>query len=287
MYIYLNDGLVPEEEARVSVFDHAFLYGDGVFETMRVYEGVPFMLDDHIERLHRSASLTGLRVPKDVWAIKASLKETLEANSFLEASLRVTVSRGSGPLGLDPALCKEPTFVIIPVQFKKYPPSFYSEGVGLIIPRTRRNLKAALDPRIKSLNFLNNILAKAEAVKAGAHEALMLNHEGILTECTVSNVFFISDGVLLTPSVECGILEGITRNVAIGLARREGIEVKEGPFVREKIYSADEVFITNSTMEVMPVGTVDGHRFEVGEVTRKLMEAYKQAVKEYIRNFKF
>lgn len=282
MYVYLNDGLSPEEEARVSVFDHGFLYGDGVYETMRIYEGVPFMLDNHIERLHISASLIGLRVPKDREALKAALKETIAANALLEASVRVTVSRGSGPLGLDPALCEKPTFVIIPVQFKGYPPSFYSKGADLIIPRTRRNLKEALDPGIKSLNFLNNIMAKAEAVKAEAHEALMLNHEGNLTECTVSNVFFMSGGALLTPSAECGILEGITRDVAMELARREGIEVKEGSFAREEIYSADEVFITNTTMEVMPVGMVDGRRFEVGEVTRKLMEAYKQEVKEYV-----
>lgn len=287
MYIYLNDGLVAEEEAMVSVFDHGFLYGDGIYETIRVYEGVPFMLDKHIDRLYRSASLIGLRMPKDTEGIKASLKETIESNSLLEASLRITVSRGIGPLGLDPALCKAPTFVMIPVQFNKYPPSFYSEGVGLIIPRTRRNLKTALDPSIKSLNFLNNIMAKAEAVKAGAYEALMLNHEGNLAECTVSNVFFISNGILLTPSVECGILEGITRDLTIMLARREGIEVKEGSFANDKIYSADEVFITNTTMEVMPVGIIDGRRFKVGEITKILMEAYKQEVKAHIRNLKF
>jgi branched-chain amino acid aminotransferase len=286
MYIYLNDKLVTDEKAVVSVFDHGFLYGDGIYETIRVYEGVPFMLDDHIDRLHRSSSLIGLRIPRDTEAIKAALNETIQSNSLLEASLRITVSRGSGPLGLDPGLCKMPTFVIIPVQFKKYPATFYSEGVGLIIPRTRRNLKEALDPRIKSLNFLNNIMAKMEAVRAGAHEALMLNHEGSLTECTVSNIFFIRKGAIFTPSVECGILEGITRDLTIALARRTCVDVKEGSFTKDEIYSADEIFITNTTMEVMPVGTIDGHTFKVGEITKKLMEEYRQEVKAHIRTFK-
>ncbi len=282
MYVYLNDRIIPRSEAVISIFDHGFLYGDGIYETMRVYNGVVFKLDEHLNRLYRSASMIGLALPKDTDAIKIAVYETLSANDLSNAYVRLTVSRGRGPLGLDPDLCKEPTFLIIAEEFKEYPKAFYENGVRLIIPKTKRNFPEALNPQIKSLNFLNNILAKIEAKQADAYEALMLNISGKLTEGTISNVFFIKDEILCTPSIECGILDGITRRVVIELATREGITVKEGEFTKQDIYSASEVFITNTTLEVMPVSRVDDRTYEVGRVTRLLYKAYRQEVKAYV-----
>lgn len=277
MYLYLNGKVVPEEEAVVSVFDHGFLYGDGVYETLRAYGGVVFLMDEHLARLERSASLIGLSLPMDGQAVKDAVYQTLKANSLGDGYVRLTVSRGAGPVGLDPALCESPTFVVYAGELPRYPERLYEEGVRLIIPRTRRNLREALDPRIKSLNFLNNIQAKREALEAGAFEALMLNHRDRLTECTVANLFFARGGTLLTPSVECGLLDGITRGHAIALAERQGIKVLEGEFRKEDLFRAEEVFITNTTMEVMPVGRVDGVSFEVGEITRLLRKAYRES----------
>ncbi|MEK6583111.1 MAG: branched-chain-amino-acid transaminase [Nitrospirota bacterium] len=282
MYVYLNNRVVPESDARVSVFDHGFLYGDGIYETMRAYDGVVFMLDEHIRRLHRSASLIGLRIPKNVAGIKAAIHKTLEANSLKNAYIRLTVSRGSGPVGLDPELCKKPTFVIIANKFKEYPKTYYKNGIKLIISGTKRNLKEAVNPQIKSLNFLNNILAKAEAKERGAHEALMLNSMGYLTEGTISNIFFISNQILCTPSTNCGILDGITRKIILELAVKNRIKIKEGRFRKEALYNASEAFITNTTMEVMPVCRVDKNKYKVGTITKLLRREYKKEVRAYI-----
>jgi branched-chain amino acid aminotransferase len=277
---------VPAKEAVISVFDHGFLYGDGIYETMRVYDGVIFMLDEHLRRLYRSASLIGLTVPLDTDSLKTSIYDTLMANSLKNAFVRLTVSRGYGPIGLDPDLCPEPTIVIITQEMKDYPKSFYEKGINLIIPDTRRNFKEAINPQIKSLNFLNNILAKIEAKKKGAYEVIMLNVYGKLTEGTVCNVFFFKDGVLCTPSLECGILDGITRRVVIDLALRDGLKVKEDEFTKEYLYSAEEVFITNSTMEVMPVSKVDDQKYAVGNITKLLHKAYREEVNAYVANVK-
>ncbi|KAF0144149.1 MAG: branched-chain amino acid aminotransferase [Nitrospirae bacterium] len=282
MLIYLNNRLVPALDARVSVFDHGFLYGDGIYETMRSYEGVVFMLDEHIRRLHRSASLIGLRIPKNAAGIKAAIHKTLEANSLKNAYIRLTVSRGPGPVGLDPELCKKPTFVIIANEFKEYPKAYYKNGIRLIISGTKRNLKEAVNPQIKSLNFLNNILAKAEAKERGAYEALMLNANGYLTEGTISNIFFISNQILCTPSTNCGILDGITRKIILGLAVKNRIKIKEGRFSKEALYNASETFITNTTMEVMPVSRVDKNKYKVGTITKLLHREYKKEVNSNI-----
>lgn len=286
MYIYLNNSLVPKSEAKVSVFDHGFLYGDGIYETMRVYDGVVFMLDEHIRRLFRSAMMIGLTIPKDPDEIKTAIFETLRANRLKDAYLRVTVSRGYGPIGLDPDLCTRPTFVIISEDMKEYPPSLYNNGIKVIIASTRRNLKEALNPQIKSLNFLNNILAKIEAKEKGAYEAIMLNHSGNLAEGTISNIFFVKEGILCTPSVDCGILDGITRGQVIDLAIREGLRVKEGFFTPEDLYDASEVFITNTTLEVMPVSMVDQRGYNVGEISRLLRRVYRKEVMAYVMNVK-
>lgn len=295
MYVYLNNKIVPAADAKVSVFDHGFLYGDGIYETMRVYDGVIFMLDEHIERLFRSASLIGLNIPKKIPDIKISIYETLKANSLTNAYVRLTISRGYGPIGIDPDLCNEPTFVVITNEFKSYPRSYYEDGIKLALSSVRRNLKEALNPQIKSLNFLNNILAKIEAKQVDAYEAIMLNAEGYLTEGTISNIFFINDGILCTPSVECGILDGITRALVIDLALKNGLEVKEGRFNPEELYMASEVFITNTTMEVMPVSSIIDctthntshimHKL-VGEISKLLLKKYRQEVNCYVKEKK-
>ncbi|HMK55451.1 MAG TPA: branched-chain-amino-acid transaminase [Dissulfurispiraceae bacterium] len=278
MHVYLNNGVVPAAEARVSVFDHGFLYGDGIYETVRAYDGVVFMIDEHIRRLYRSAGLIGLDIVKSAEEIRLAIYETMQANDLRTAYIRITVSRGPGAIGLDPALCESPTFVVMAQPFKDYPRAYYEEGLRLVISSVRRNLKEALNPRIKSLNFLNNILAKIEAIRADVDEALMLNSDGFLAEGTISNIFFVKDGILCTPSEECGILDGITRTVVIDLAARNRIAVREGEFRPEDIYSASEVFITNSTMEVMPVRRVDDAHYAPGEMSRLLLSEYRKEV---------
>jgi branched-chain amino acid aminotransferase len=286
MQIYLNGKFVPAKEAVVSVLDHGFLYGDGIYETMRVYDGVTFMLDEHLRRLYRSASLIGLTIPLDADSLKRSVYETLIANSLRNAFVRLTISRGYGPIGLDPDLCPEPTVVIIAQEMKDYPRSFYEKGISLIIPETKRNFREALNPEIKSLNFLNNILAKIEAKKRGAYDAIMLNVYGKLSEGTISNIFFYKNGILCTPSPECGILDGITRSIVITIARRNGLNVKEAEFIKEDLYSSEEVFITSTTLEVMPVSKVDDQKYTVGNITNVLHKAYREEVRAYVANVK-
>ncbi len=284
MYVYLNDRIVPAEDAVVSVFDHGFLYGDGIYETMRAYNGIVFMIDEHIKRLFRSASLIGLKIPLSQENLKFSIYKTIRANNLKNAYVRLTISRGCGSLGLDPNLCQKPSIVIIVKEQKDYPKSLYQKGLKVIIAKTRRNLREAINPQIKSLNFLNNILAKLEAKEKNANEAIMLNVYGKITEGTICNVFFYKDNVLFTPSIDCGILDGITRGIVIEIAKKEGIKVKEGKFRKNDIYSAQEIFITNTTMEVMPVSELDGYKYPVGEVSKNLRKLYRQRVKEYIKN---
>ncbi|MBI5664086.1 MAG: aminotransferase class IV [Nitrospirae bacterium] len=283
--IYLNNKLVDRDRAIISVFDHGFLYGDGVYETLRAYDGVVFMFDEHLARLFRSASLIDLSIPMSGDAIKKAVYKTVKANGLEEAVIRITVSRGPGPVGLDPALCPEPTFVIFAARFRKYPEQFYRKGVSIAIADTRRNYSRALDPRIKSLNFLNNIQAKIEAKKKGAYEAVMLNYRGYIAEGTISNIFFIKDKVLCTPSPKTGILDGITRRIILEAARELKIETREGSFRPRDIQGAHEAFISNTTMEVMPVSGIIGlKKFPgPGDITKLLRKAYKKKVIDYIR----
>jgi branched-chain amino acid aminotransferase len=283
--IYLNNKIVPKSRAVVSVFDHGFLYGDGVYETLRAYDGVLFKLDEHIDRLFHSASLIRLKLPKTRAEMKKAAYAALRANRLKEAYMRITVSRGDGPIGLDPRLCPKPTFVIIANPFKGYPHSYYRNGVKIAIVNIRRNYKAALDPQIKSLNFLNNVLAKTEAIDRNAYEAVMLNYRGHIAEGTISNIFFVKGNALFTPSLEAGILDGITRRIIIDSAKETGMKVKEGMFRPADIYKADEVFISNTTMEVMPVGEIDDVKFSVTSAgaTKALHKAYRQIVTEHIR----
>lgn len=283
--IYLNNRLVPKGKALLSVFDHGFLYGDGIYETLRAYSGVVFKIDEHIERLFRSASMIGLAISKSPEAIKRAVYRTIKANGLREAYIRISISRGPGPIGLDPDLCPRPTFVIIANLFRGYPERYYQKGVKIAIVNTRRNLSTALDPRIKSLNFLNNILAKIEAKDRGAYEAIMLNYRGYIAEGTITNIFFVKKGVLCTPSTEVGILDGITRKTILDIAGGLGIKVKEGRFRPEDLRRADEVFISNTTLEVMPVTEVDNTKVGTGagRITRMIHQAYKREVSEYVR----
>lgn len=281
MYIFLNKKIVQEADAVVSVYDHGFLYGDGIYETMRAYNGIVFMIEKHLERLGRSASLTKLIIP-DIGFITDAVRRTLEANKLFGAYIRVTVSRGKGPVGLDPSLCKEPTFVVIAEPFREYPEHLYNSGVKLVIANTRRNLVEAINPKIKSLNFLNNIFAKMEAKERGAYEAIMLNVEGVIAEGTVSNIFFVKENVLCTPAPEVGVLDGITRELVISIAKKSGVRVSEGRFYPSDLFSASEVFFTNTTSELMPVSQVESVSFKVGEVTKSLHALYKEEVNRYI-----
>jgi len=279
--IFLNSGLVDEAMAVVSVYDHGFLYGDGIYETMRAYRGEVFGLDEHCRRLERSASLIGLTLPVRSF-ISEAIRQTVIANGLKEAYVRVTVSRGKGPIGLDPALCKTPTFVVIAEEFHPYPEEYYSNGVKLVVSAVMRNHIMSINPKIKSLNFLNNILAKIEAKTRGAYEAIMLNSEGYLAEGTVCNIFFVREGVVCTPSAEAGILDGITRELVIGLLREKGLHVTEGLFLPEELRQAEEVFITNTTAEVLPVSAVDDVRYSVGNIAHGLRDLYIQEVERRI-----
>ncbi len=284
MWIYLNDRFVPRDEALVSVFDHGFLYGDGVYETIRSYGDRLFMCEKHVARLFRSAEAIGLFIPVPMKRWPELLHESMTRNSVgnaqRDAYLRITVSRGAGDIGLDPALCPSPTVVIMAKPLTTPAASLYEKGVDLIIASTRRNLPDALSPHIKTTNFLNNILAKREAIAAGVFDSILLNWEQHLTECTVSNLFFVTDGCLRTPAVECGLLDGITRMIVIQLARERRIPIKEGRFTPTQLYRADECFVTNTSMEIMPVTTVDRKLVGDGKpglLTRTLQELFREA----------
>ncbi|MBC7346739.1 MAG: branched-chain-amino-acid transaminase, partial [Clostridia bacterium] len=249
LIIYLNGTFVPEEEAKVSVFDHGLLYGDGVFEGIRAYNGRVFRLREHLDRLYESARSINLEVGLSKEEMLEVVLETVRRNGLHDAYIRVVVARGTGDLGLDPRKCKRPTIFCIAAHIELYPKELYEKGLELVTVATRRNLPEALNPRIKSLNYLNNILGKIEATLAGASEGLMLNQEGYVAEATGDNIFLVKNGVLLTPPAYVGILEGITRGAVMELARRQGIEVREAVFTRHDVYVADECFLTGTAAE--------------------------------------
>lgn len=258
MLVYLNGHFVPRDEARVSVYDHGYLYGDGVYETMRAYGGKIFLLERHLARLKRSADAISLGLPLPLDKIGAALIESLTVNKLREAYIRIQLSRGTGEIGLDPALCPAPTMVILVKPFKDYPPELYQKGVAVAVVKTRRNHPLAQDPAIKSTNFLNNIMAKIESLQAGAYEGIMLNWSGYIAEGTISNIFTVRKRVLFTPSLETGILDGITRALVLRLAKQNKITVEEKLVRPRELAKADECFITNTTVEIMPVTSIDG-----------------------------
>jgi len=285
MLVYVNGKFLSRDDAKVSVFDHGFLYGDGVYETMRAYRGKIFFLSRHLARLKQSADAISLALPLSLDKIGEALNEALTVNKLNEAYVRIQISRGEGDIGLDPALCPAPTMVIMTRPFQDYPPELYANGVAVAVVQTRRNHPLALDPAIKGTNFLNNILAKIESLKAGAYEGIMLNWKGYVAEGTISNIFTVKKGVLQTPDLETGILEGITRDLVLHLARREKIPTREVLMRPKDIAKADECFITNTTIEVLPVTTIDGHPVgngRPGPITEKLMQAYRNEVLHHV-----
>ena len=281
MKIYIDGKFYPKEEAKVSVFDHGYLYGDGIYETLRAYNGKVFEIEKHIKRLFQSASKMSLKLPLDENGFHKAINDSVRENDLKEAYIRVSVSRGVGEIGLDPDLCPEPTTVIIAKQFNSYPPEMFEKGVKVAVVNTRRNHPECLDPSIKSTNCLNTIFAKMEAKRAGAYEGILLNHSNMVAEGTVSNIFIVKSGNILTPPLMAGILEGVTRDLVLKLAKDAGITLYEEMFTEVQLWQADEAFITNTTMEVMPVTKVDDHVIaggKPGAVTTKLMAAYRQEV---------
>jgi len=279
MFIHLNGKLVPKEEAKVSVFDHGYLYGDGIFEGIRVYSGNVFRLEEHIDRLLDSARAIALQLPLDHDEFIKAVLETVAANGKRDAYIRLVVSRGVGDLGIDPSKCPEPTVVIIVDTIALYPQEIYDKGISLITASTRRIPMDCLDPRIKSLNYLNNILAKLEARSAGCLEAVMLNQQGFVAECTADNLFIVKNNILKTPELLQGALAGITRGAVLGLAREAGLPAEETKLAVHDLYTADECFLTGTGAEVMPVIGVDGREVgdgKPGAITLRLLEAFQE-----------
>ncbi len=279
MLIYLDGRYVPPEEARVSVFDHGLLYGDGVFEGIRSYNGRVFKLDEHLKRLYDSAKAIMLEIPLTPDEMEDVVLETLRRNELRDAYIRLVVTRGVGDLGLDPAKCPKPTVFVIAGKIALYPPEYYEKGLDIVTVATRRNLVEALNPRVKSLNYLNNILAKLEGKLAGVVEVLMINSEGYVVECSGDNIFMWKDNVLVTPPSYVGILEGVTRNTVMEIARGLGLDVQEQVFTRHDLYIADECFLTGTAAELIPVVKIDGRVIGTGTsgvVTRKLHAAFHE-----------
>lgn len=287
-FVYLNGDLVPAGEARISVFDHGFLYGDGLFETMRAYNGRVFKLKEHLARLEKSARLMELNVPWSRENLELAIYALLDKNEIANAYIRLTVTRGEGPVGIDPALCHEPNLVIIAREMPVYNEKMYNEGIKIIIVNTRRNLPEACPPELKSLNFLNNILAKTELNRAGVTEGIMLNYRGEVTEGTVSNVFILKSGRLLTPARECGILPGITRDTVLEIARDSGIPAAEEVLGPGDLLYAEEVFLTNSGSEIVPVVQIGDAVIgggNPGPVTWQILERYREIAWQKEQNF--
>ncbi|MCA9114104.1 MAG: branched-chain-amino-acid transaminase [Planctomycetaceae bacterium] len=277
--VHINGSLVPKEQAMVSVYDHGLLYGDGVFEGIRVYGGKVFLLEEHIDRLYESARAIRLEIPVDAPKLAAQVKEVVEANGLDDGYVRLVITRGAGYLGLDIRKTSHPQVIIIADTITLYPAETYETGLLVVTASTIRNHPGALSPRIKSLNYLNNILAKIEGTDAGAGEALMLNARGEVAECTGDNIFVVRNGIIRTPPTDAGILEGVTRNAVIRLAREAGITVEETPLVRHDIYIADECFLTGTAAEVIPMVSLDGRLIgdgTPGPITRDLLASFRE-----------
>ncbi|WP_026702831.1 branched-chain-amino-acid transaminase [Salibacterium aidingense] len=280
-WIYLDGEFVKKEDAKISVFDHGFLYGDGVFEGIRVYDGNVYKLNEHLVRLYNSAKSIMLEIPYSMEEMTEIIVETLKKNDLRNAYIRLVVSRGVGNLGLDPASCARPQIVVIAEELAIYPKEFYEKGLDIVTVATRRNRPDVLSPKVKSLNYLNNILVKIEASLAGVSEALMLNDEGYVAEGSADNIFILRQGVLYTPPGYIGALEGITRQAIVELAGEMGYDLREEPFTRHDVYTADEVFLTGTAAEVIAVVKVDGRIIgdgRPGSETQRILEAFREKV---------
>ena len=276
--IYINGQIVPQEDAKISVFDHGLLYGDGVFEGIRAYNGKIFTLDEHLNRLYDSATAISLKIPITKAEMSEAIKQTMKANNLTDSYIRLVVTRGVGKLGLDPNKCATPQIIIITDTIELYSKALYERGLDIVTVTTIRNHFSALDPKIKSLNYLNNILAKIESIQAGAGEALMLNKDGYVAECAGDNIFIFKDNILRTPPSSAGILVGITRNVVMKLATEMGVQVREELMTRYDLYIADECFLTGTAAEIIPVVKIDGRTIgtgKPGKLTLDLLKRYR------------
>lgn len=283
MHIYIDGEFHGADTAKVSVFDHGLLYGDGVFEGIRVYNRRIFRHRAHLERLYDSARALALTIPLSIDEMQAAVEETVRRNGREDAYIRLIVTRGVGELGIDPRSCPKPSIIIIVSDVRVYPRELYAGGVKVMTSATRQVSHEAVDPRIKSLNYLKNILAKIDAQQAGAHEAIMLNAEGFIAECTADNLFVIRGGQLLTPSTQDGALGGITRGVVLELAAEARVPAAEARLTRYDLYTADEAFVTGTGAELMPVTTADGRPIAggtPGPITRRLTEAFHALVRQ-------
>jgi len=282
MKIYIDGKFVEKDEARISIFDHGLLYGDGVFEGIRSYDGLVFKLKEHIDRLYKSADAIELKIPMTKVEMMETAVKTLKANNLKDAYIRLVVTRGIGDLGLDPRKCKKPTIFIIADKIALYPEKYYKDGLEIITAMTKRNLPAALNPKIKSLNYLNNILAKIDAIKAGTEEAIMLTYDDYVAECTGDNIFMVKGAELITPPVDIGALEGITRDAVIGIAKRIDIVFCEKMLRVDDLYAADEVFLTGTAAEIIPVVKIDDRKIgsgAPGKVTLRLLAEFRKLTK--------
>ncbi len=282
--IFLDGQLVEQDQAKVSVYDHGLLYGDGVFEGIRCYSGKVFEIDAHIKRLFDSAKAIRLTIPMTPDEITKAIYKTLQANNLEDSYIRLVVTRGVGCLGISPRTCRNPSVIIIADKISLYPAELYEKGMAVITSSIVRNHPNAISPRIKSLNYLNNILAKIEALDAGVEEAILFNHLGFVAECTGDNVFLAYEGKLLTPPTEAGMLGGVTRGVVIKLAEKEGITVIEKNLTRYDLYTADECFFTGTAAEVIPVTKIDNRPIgdeKVGPLTLRLIAAFKKFVRSH------
>ena len=282
MKIYIDGKYFSERDAKVSVFDHGLLYGDGVFEGIRAYYGRVFKLKEHIDRLFYSAKAILLELPMSHAQLMKATVETCRANKLRDCYIRLVVTRGIGSLGLNPRSCKKPSIIIIADKIQLYPPEYYQRGLDIITVPTVRNLHSALNPAIKSLNYLNNILAKIEANNAGVEEAVMLNAEGYVAECTGDNLFIVKNGALFTPPLSAGALYGITRQTVVDLAEVAGLKVSGPNLTRYDLFNADECFLTGTGAEIMPVIKIDGRVIGTGKpgpLTRRLTDDYHALTK--------
>ncbi len=283
MKIWLDDKLVDQEDAKVSVFDHGLLYGDGVFEGIRVYANKIFELKAHIDRLFVSAHAIRLKIPQDPETLAANVQATVDANNITDGYIRLVVTRGVGTLGLNPLVCEKGQVIIIADNIKLYPKEYYENGLKVISANTVRNHPLSLPPQVKSLNYLNNILAKLEALDRGVFEAIMYNHMGYVAEATGDNVFIVRDGIIYTPPTSAGSLEGITRRVVIELAEKSNYTVIEKDLVRYDLCSADEIFLTGTAAEV--IGVVDFDNIKIGDgkpgpITMDLLKKFETYVRQ-------
>jgi len=279
MEVYIDGKFYPAEEARISVWDHGLLYGDGVFEGIRVYGGRVFRLDEHLRRLYDSAHSIALKIPISRHELKSVTLECCRRNKISNGYIRIVVTRGRGDLGIDPRKCARATLIVIVDNISLFPAESYEKGVRVVTASTRKNAPATLSPRIKSLNYLNNIMAKLEALHAGVSEAVMLNAEGYVTEGTGDNIFIVNEGILKTPPVFVGLLDGVTRNVVLKLAEELGIPSEEAKLTMHDLYTADEVFLTGTAAELVPVVEIDGRPIgegKPGSIFARLRDAFKK-----------